>query len=51
MKEKIWAKISYFIGLLPVGALFGLLVYVANVEIKDFDLWLHLAVGKFITLT
>jgi Tfp pilus assembly protein PilF len=50
MREKIWAKISYIAGLLPVGAIFGLLVYVANVEIKDFDLWLHLAVGKFITL-
>ncbi len=50
MKDKIWSKISYFFGLLPIGALFGLLVYVANVEIKDFDLWLHLAVGKFITL-
>jgi len=50
MKDKIWGKISYFIGLLPVGALFGLLVFVANIEIKDFDLWLHLAVGKFMTI-
>lgn len=50
MKDKIWAKISYLVGLLPIGALFGLLVYVANVEIKDFDLWLHLGVGKYITV-
>jgi len=28
--------------------LFGLIALAANVEIKDVDLWLHLAVGKYI---
>jgi len=36
------------VGLLPIGALFGLLAFVANVEIRDLDLWLHIGVGKFI---
>jgi tetratricopeptide (TPR) repeat protein len=49
MSEKIWQKINYFIGLLPVGALFGLAYFVSGVEIKDLDLWLHLGVGKYIT--
>ncbi len=50
MSEHIWKKISYFVGLLAIGALFGLTAYVANTEIKDLDIWLHLATGKFITL-
>jgi len=48
MKDKYWEKISHYIGLLPIGALFGLVAFVANIEIKDLDLWLHLGVGKFI---
>lgn len=31
-------------------AIFGALVISANIEIKDLDLWLHIAMGKFITL-
>ncbi|MDP8212528.1 MAG: tetratricopeptide repeat protein [Candidatus Zapsychrus exili] len=50
MNNKFWQKTNYFFGLLPLGALFGLLVYVAGVEIKDLDIWLHLAMGKFITI-
>ena len=48
MSDVFWKKVSYLVGLLPIGALFGLMAYVANIEIKDLDLWLHLAVGKFI---
>jgi hypothetical protein len=50
MSERIWKKLSYYTALIPIGAIFGLLVYSAQVEIKDLDLWLHLAMGKFITL-
>ena len=50
MKDSILKKIRYFVGLLPIGALFGLLVYVANIEVQDLDLWLHLAAGKHIML-
>ncbi|MCD4781656.1 MAG: hypothetical protein K8S27_14065 [Candidatus Omnitrophica bacterium] len=50
MKNKIWFKISLYVGFLPLGALFALIVQVANLEIKDLDLWLHLGMGKFIAL-
>lgn len=50
MNDNIWKKISFYVGLLPLGALFGLAVFVANIEIKDLDLWLHLAMGRFISL-
>lgn len=48
MSEKLWGKIAYFSGLIPLGALFGVVAYLAHVEIKDLDIWLHLGVGKFI---
>jgi len=48
MGNKFWEKCSHFIGILPIGALFGLVVFVANIEIQDYDLWLHLAMGKYI---
>jgi len=50
MGTKFWKVFDYIVGMLPIGALFGLLVYTAGIEIKDLDLWLHLAMGKFITL-
>ena len=49
MSEKIWKKFSYYFALLPIGAIFGLAAYMATMEIKDLDLWLHLAMGRFIT--
>jgi len=51
MSEQFWRKISFLSGLLPLGALFGLVAFVANVEIKDLDLWLHLGMGKLIWQT
>lgn len=50
MSDNLWKKISFIVGLLPIGALFGLTAYIANIEIKDLDIWLHLAMGKYITL-
>jgi len=50
MSDNFWQKINYLCGILPLGALFGLIVFVTGIEIKDLDLWLHLAMGKFITL-
>lgn len=49
MREKVYQKLSYFIGLIPIGAIFGIMAFLANSEVKDFDLWLHLGMGKFIT--
>jgi len=51
MSDIIYKRLNYCIGLLPIGALFGLMAFVASVEIKDLDLWLHLGVGKYITLS
>ena len=50
MSDNFWRKVSYGTGLLPLGAIFGLVFYMAQVEIKDLDLWLHIGVGKFIML-
>ncbi len=49
MKEKFLDKLAYLSGLVPLGAIFGVVVFLAHNEIKDLDLWLHLGVGKFIT--
>ncbi|MBZ0165445.1 MAG: hypothetical protein K8I00_01470, partial [Candidatus Omnitrophica bacterium] len=51
MGVKIFEKLNIYVGLFVVGALFGLLIFVSGVEIKDLDLWLHLGVGKFIMLS
>ena len=50
MSDNFWKRADYVVGLLPLMAIFAILVVAANVEIKDLDLWLHLAVGKFISL-
>src|SRR3989338_4089819 len=49
MKEIFWTRASYILGLLAIAVLFGLVVFCANIEIKDLDLWLHLKMGEFIT--
>jgi len=48
MSEWLLKKINWFTGCIAVAFLFGLIVLAANIEIKDVDLWLHLAVGKYI---
>lgn len=48
MVVRICEKVSYLAGLLAIGVLFGLMVFSANVEIKDLDLWLHLKMGELI---
>jgi Tfp pilus assembly protein PilF len=50
MTDNFWKKVNYLFGMLPILAIFAVLILCANVEIKDLDLWLHLAMGKFITL-
>ncbi len=48
LSTQLLKKINYIVGLLPIGALFGLIAWGATIEIKDLDLWLHLAMGKYI---
>ncbi len=48
MSEWFWKKLNSFAGLAASMVLFGLIVFAANIEIKDMDLWLHLAAGRHI---
>jgi len=48
MSESFWKRLSLITGLMTLASIFGLLIFVANLEIKDLDLWLHLGVGKYI---
>ena len=45
----IWERLSRLTGLIVFAAIFITAYFIAGVEIKDLDLWLHLGAGKFIT--
>ena len=49
MSEWVFKKINWVVGCLSIACLFGLIAFLTNIEIKDVDLWLHLAVGKYIS--
>ena len=51
MSEWFYRTVNWFAGCLAIASLFGLAVFIANIEIKDMDLWLHLAAGKHILET
>ncbi|OGX58765.1 MAG: hypothetical protein A2447_05815 [Omnitrophica WOR_2 bacterium RIFOXYC2_FULL_38_12] len=51
MSEWFYEKINTSTGLIALLVLFGLIIFSANLEIKDHDLWLHLGVGKYISET
>lgn len=46
--ERFWKAMSYVVGLISIGLIFALATFLTSVEIQDLDLWLHLAMGKFI---
>lgn len=48
ISEWPWKKLSWFAGCMALAALCVLTVFLARVEIKDMDLWLHMAVGRHI---
>lgn len=48
MSENFWKRLNFLGYAFALAALFCLIVLEASVEIKDLDLWLHLASGKFI---
>jgi len=50
MSDWFWKKLSLFTGLAAIAVLSGLMIFMANVELKDLDLWLHLATGRVILL-
>lgn len=51
MIENLLKKINQIIGYVTLGIMFGLLGLLANIEIKDLDLWLHVGMGEFIAAT
>lgn len=48
MSDAFWRRVSLVLGLIVLAEIFGLMVFVANIEIKDLDLWLHIGMGKYI---
>ncbi len=48
LKETLWYRLSRILGWTAVGSIFALVIFMANIEIRDLDIWLHLAMGKFI---
>lgn len=49
MSEWFWKKITDASAWIATIAFFAFMVFSANIEIKDLDLWLHLAVGRYIS--
>lgn len=48
LNEKILSFLSRWVGYAIIGLLFGLASFLANLEIKDLDLWLHIGAGRYI---
>jgi len=48
VSDWFYKKLSIFSGYGAIAVLMALIVFLANLEIKDLDLWLHFATGKFI---
>ena len=48
MSDFFWKKLNLITGWVVLLALFSLLVFMANMEIKDLDLWLHIGMGRYI---
>ena len=48
MSEWFWKRLHTYFGWIAIFVLFGLIIFSANIEVKDFDLWLHFATGRYI---
>lgn len=48
MSDNFWKNLSNIFGYMVMAATFGVMIFVANMEIKDLDLWLHIGVGRHI---
>ena len=45
--EKILRRTDFIVAMVGMLVLLALVAFCANVEIKDYDLWLHLATGRY----
>ncbi|MEW5895601.1 MAG: tetratricopeptide repeat protein [Candidatus Omnitrophota bacterium] len=48
MSDNFYRRLSLIFGFLVIGAIFAMQTFVANIEIKDLDLWLHIGTGRYI---
>jgi tetratricopeptide (TPR) repeat protein len=48
MSDKFYRRLNLVVGYFPMIAIFCMLGFVAHLEIKDLDLWLHLGMGRHI---
>ena len=51
MSNNFWKRLNRFVSYITLGVLFGLIIFASNIEIKDLDIWLHLASGRHIIAT
>ncbi len=49
MSDKFWSRLNYVVGIAAIGIVFGLTAFMASLEVKDLDLWLHLKMGQYIS--
>ncbi len=49
MSDQFWQKLNYIFGVLTISIVFGLTAFMASLEVKDLDLWLHLKMGQYIS--
>lgn len=48
MSDDFYRRLSLIFGFFVLGAIFAMQTFVANIEIKDLDLWLHIGMGRYI---
>ncbi len=48
MSDDFYKRLSLIAGLFALAAIFILTIFMANLEIKDLDIWLHLGMGQTI---
>ncbi len=48
LSEWFWKRLNVIAGFLTIFFLFGLIFFESNLEVQGLDLWLHLAMGKYI---
>jgi hypothetical protein len=48
LSDNFWKRLNLVAGIFLLLATFCLLVFMAHLEIKDLDLWLHIGLGRYI---
>jgi len=48
MSDDFYRRLSLIFGFFVIMGIFAMQTFVANIEIKDLDLWLHIGMGRYI---